>query len=158
MHRSIYLSLAALSLLLSTFAPVSTSAQGLPENQRRMAPPSKGMIETPLKGMINPGYLRPAPQLGAALPVSTRPDFAKPVATYPVAAVKSGVATKSGVAAKPMVIAEKVIGVDAKGNAKVRPGAVNWHKDFDAARSASLKSGKPVLMFAMIGSLDDKFC
>jgi hypothetical protein len=56
------------------------------------------------------------------------------------------------------LIEERVISVTDKGVAKVKPGAVTWHKNFDDARTAAASSGKPVLMFAMMGSLDDKFC
>ena len=43
-------------------------------------------------------------------------------------------------------------------NPQVAPGKVTWHKDFAAARAASKKSGKPVLLFQMMGNLDDRFC
>jgi hypothetical protein len=43
-------------------------------------------------------------------------------------------------------------------NPKVEPGAVKWHATLDDACKASAKSGKPVLLFQMMGSLDDKFC
>lgn len=43
-------------------------------------------------------------------------------------------------------------------NPKVEPGKVRWHVDFDAARAASAKSGKPVLLFQMMGKLDEQFC
>ena len=43
-------------------------------------------------------------------------------------------------------------------NPKVQPGKVRWHKDFDAACRAAKKSGKPVLLFQMMGKLDDRFC
>lgn len=43
-------------------------------------------------------------------------------------------------------------------NPKVQPGKVHWHKDFDAACRAAGKSGKPVLLFQMMGKLDDQFC
>ena len=43
-------------------------------------------------------------------------------------------------------------------NPKVPPGKVTWHNDFAAACAASAKSGKPVLLFQMMGKLDDKFC
>jgi len=43
-------------------------------------------------------------------------------------------------------------------NPQVEPGKVRWHKDFEAACTASKKSGKPVLLFQMIGKLDDRFC
>lgn len=43
-------------------------------------------------------------------------------------------------------------------NPKVPPGKVKWHADFAAACQASAKSGRPVLLFLMMGKLDDKFC
>jgi hypothetical protein len=43
-------------------------------------------------------------------------------------------------------------------NPKVEPGKVKWHADFATARAASAKSGKPVLLFQMMGKLDDQFC
>ena len=43
-------------------------------------------------------------------------------------------------------------------NPKVEPGTVRWHNDFEAACAASRKSGKPVLLFQLMGRLDDRFC
>lgn len=43
-------------------------------------------------------------------------------------------------------------------NPKVRPGLVNWHADFATACEQSKQSGKPVLLFHMMGNLDDGFC
>jgi hypothetical protein len=43
-------------------------------------------------------------------------------------------------------------------NPKVQPGKVGWHADFAAACAASAKSKKPVLLFQMMGKLDDQFC
>jgi hypothetical protein len=43
-------------------------------------------------------------------------------------------------------------------NPKVEPGKVRWHKDFAAACAAAQKSGKPVLLFQMMGKLDERFC
>jgi hypothetical protein len=43
-------------------------------------------------------------------------------------------------------------------NPKVQPGKVRWHKDFAAAIKAAEKSGKPVLLFQMMGRLDERFC
>ncbi len=43
-------------------------------------------------------------------------------------------------------------------NPKVQPGKVRWHKDLDTACAAAKKSGKPVLLFQMMGRLDDRFC
>jgi hypothetical protein len=43
-------------------------------------------------------------------------------------------------------------------NPKVEPGKVRWHKDFATACREAKKSGKPVLLFQMMGKLDDQFC
>lgn len=43
-------------------------------------------------------------------------------------------------------------------NPKVQPGKVRWHVSFAAAQAAAQKSGKPVLLFHMMGKLDDQFC
>jgi hypothetical protein len=43
-------------------------------------------------------------------------------------------------------------------NPKVEPGKVKWHADSEAARAAAAKSGKPVLLFQMMGNLDEQFC
>jgi hypothetical protein len=43
-------------------------------------------------------------------------------------------------------------------NPKAEPGKVRWHKTFAAACAAARRSGKPVLLFQMMGKLDDRFC
>ena len=43
-------------------------------------------------------------------------------------------------------------------NLKVKPGDVKWHASFDDACKAAEKSGKPVLLFQLMGKLDDQFC
>jgi hypothetical protein len=41
---------------------------------------------------------------------------------------------------------------------KVAPGLVRWHADFEAACAAARSSGKPVLLFQLLGRLDDELC
>jgi hypothetical protein len=43
-------------------------------------------------------------------------------------------------------------------NPKVQPGRVQWHPTFAKACEAARKSGKPVLLFHMMGKLDEQFC
>ena len=43
-------------------------------------------------------------------------------------------------------------------NPRVDPGRVRWHANFAAACEASRVSGKPVLLFHMMGRLDERFC
>ena len=43
-------------------------------------------------------------------------------------------------------------------NPKVKPGKVAWHDNFEAACEAARSSGRPVLLFQLLGNLDDQFC
>lgn len=43
-------------------------------------------------------------------------------------------------------------------NPKVTPGLVQWKNDFEDACLASKRSGKPVLLFQVLGRLDERFC
>jgi len=43
-------------------------------------------------------------------------------------------------------------------NPTVEAGAVRWHENLAAARAASVKSGRPVLLFQLLGRLDQEFC
>jgi hypothetical protein len=43
-------------------------------------------------------------------------------------------------------------------NPRVQPGLVKWHPTFADARAAAEKSGRPVLVFHMMGQLDRQFC
>ena len=48
--------------------------------------------------------------------------------------------------------------VEKVGPPAARPGKVTWHKDFPTACRASRESGKPVLLFQLMGKLDEVFC
>jgi hypothetical protein len=48
-------------------------------------------------------------------------------------------------------------GVDGE-NPAVAPGAIRWHDGLAAARTASKASGRPVLLFQLLGRLDQEFC
>lgn len=39
----------------------------------------------------------------------------------------------------------------------VAPGDVSWHPDIATAQRASMKSKKPVLLFQLLGDLDQRF-
>jgi hypothetical protein len=43
-------------------------------------------------------------------------------------------------------------------NPTVEPGKVKWHKTLADAQAAAEKSGRPVLVFHMMGQLDKQFC
>ena len=43
-------------------------------------------------------------------------------------------------------------------NPAVAPGFVRWHPSFESACGAAAGSGKPVLLFHLMGRLDQQFC
>lgn len=43
-------------------------------------------------------------------------------------------------------------------NPKVEPGLVRWRASFAEASAAAKKSGRPVLLFQLLGRLDEQFC
>ncbi len=47
---------------------------------------------------------------------------------------------------------------DVQRNPTVAAGAVKWHDGLAAARAAAMKSGRPVLLFQLLGQLDQEFC
>lgn len=46
----------------------------------------------------------------------------------------------------------------AEENPTVAPGLVKWHKSFADAKAAARISGRPVLVFHMMGQLNKQFC
>ncbi len=40
----------------------------------------------------------------------------------------------------------------------VSPGKVAWHADYEAAVARAAESGKPVLLFQLLGRLNEEFC
>lgn len=40
----------------------------------------------------------------------------------------------------------------------IEPGKVRWHSSVEAALAVARRSGKPVLVFHMMGRLDKQFC
>lgn len=42
--------------------------------------------------------------------------------------------------------------------AHIQPGLVRWHADVAAACAAARQSGRPVLLFQLLGRLDQEFC
>lgn len=51
-----------------------------------------------------------------------------------------------------------VVKNDAFVNPKVEPGKVRWHAGYTDACAAAVRSKKPVLLFQLMGKLDDQFC
>jgi hypothetical protein len=61
-------------------------------------------------------------------------------------------------AATPPIVAAPVTPPAEEQNPSVTPGLVHWHPSFAAAQEAAQCSGKPVLLFHMLGRLDKQFC
>ena len=84
------------------------------------------------------------------------------------AAARAGIITKSAVEAgsASLVARARLVnsvnsGSTAAGgvsNPKVQPGLVHWHATMDEARLAARRSGRPILLFQMMGNLDEQFC
>ena len=85
------------------------------------------------------------PAREAVPPAAGRADVAKTVAIEPPALAV--IQHKSTTPAAPAFV-----------NAHVPPGKVHWHATFADACRAADKSQKPVLLFHMMGKLDDLFC
>ena len=79
----------------------------------------------------------------------------------PIVLSFAGVALLIGTASPPLSspqIAPAASVVTAADPERVEPGLVRWHADFAAARAAATRSGKPVLLFQLLGRLDEEFC
>ncbi len=56
-------------------------------------------------------------------------------------------------------IKDAMKGLDAtKLKSAYTPGKVKWHASFDKAVEAAKKSGKPIMLFQLLGNLDEEFC
>jgi hypothetical protein len=51
-----------------------------------------------------------------------------------------------------------VVNVPQSDNPKVQPGLVSWHPTMAEACAAARRTGKPVLLFQLMGNLDERFC
>ena len=79
-------------------------------------------------------------------------SFAFLATALAVNTVRSDTASATPVAPAPHEVAV------AEENPNVKPGLVKWHASLIDAKSAAEKSGKPVLVFHMMGQLDKQFC
>jgi hypothetical protein len=135
------LSLTGIAALL--LMPGSGPAEDRP--RPRPADRGKMVIETPTKQILagNTANTPAVARAGLALPAGvTKGQIERP--TEALLAKRSG--------PSPAATAGDFV------NPKVEPGRVRWHGSFDEACRASARSGKPVLLFQMMGKLDDQFC
>jgi len=115
---------------------------------------SKAAIEIPLKRMIKSEDVSAPPR---------KPDFSKLRIEAPLKSMlKSSAAPDLFKSLESRGELQKLDnGVQNSAPpavAKVKPGLVSWHNDLTAAMKSASQSGKPVLVFHMMGSLDDRFC
>ena len=124
---------AVLALVLLAAAEVA--GQGQPRLDR-----GKGSLEAPAKAILARSH---APAAQPATPAPTP----KTRIENPTKALLARRAASAPAVVPPAVA-----------NPKVQPGKVTWHRTFADACAASGRSGKPVLLFHLMGKLDDQFC
>jgi hypothetical protein len=74
------------------------------------------------------------------------------------ATAKTVLANTAGLSAGTPAVANVNAGVRQFDNPKVQPGLVSWHPTMAEACAASRRTGKPVLLFQLMGHLDERFC
>lgn len=108
---------------------------------------SKVGVENPTKKLLANGTAPPAQAPVEAVILPENLDVRKGRAERPIERLVS-----ESLPTQPATTS------DNSENPSVEPGKVRWHDDFAAACAASRDSGKPVLLFQMMGNLDDRFC
>ena len=153
--------LAGITLLAGVSVVTSQEGRGAgpqpPPAPPRLDRAKNDVIEQPVRNVVvnstapaPAGTQTPAraPALSAAKPL----DITKSVLIEPK--IKAVVANASAPALTPPLApaADKFV------NPKVQPGKVRWHATLADAQAASTRSKRPVLLFQMMGKLDDQFC
>ncbi|HIA51152.1 MAG TPA: hypothetical protein EYN91_03555 [Candidatus Melainabacteria bacterium] len=141
--------LALIAVFTGTIASLPALAQS--DGSKRtveMRDMSKGRIEMPLKGLFLDRFKAPVSKLEPAVTAKSVSTPAKEVST-PAKEVSSPAKDVPARAHKPALKPQQE---------KVAPGKVHWHRAIQTAMDASKQSGKPVLLFQMMGHLDDRFC
>lgn len=158
--QSVFAFVAATASISMLCQAQSAQSQEL-QTRRSMPDVSKMRIESPLKSLMIeksvapiPRYVRRGPMLSVR-----RSDVSKATIEMPVKGLMIDVPAplESTRPVKPSTLKEIADETSSDPN-KVKPGLVTWHKDLETAKDASTKSGKPVLVFHMMGQLDDRFC
>lgn len=149
----------ALGVALVAFMAVPAHAQPT----RRFDTGKFGIIEMPAKIMVARSMPYPMPR---PVPIP-RPAMVqavvqpKPASVQTVSNVKPSPAPTPPIS-KPTseapVSAVNSLKSEDTTNPTVAPGDVKWHASFADACAAARKSGKPVLLFHLMGQLDKQFC
>ncbi len=145
------MSRTSMLLLYAVLAPVALAAEPVPRQAAPAPNPApaeiiadvrKTVIETPTKDVL--AKLAAAAKAPNPAPINNIADRGKGTIEVPTKEVLAKLAA--------------AVNANAFVNPKVEPGKVKWHADFAAACEAAKKSAKPVLLFQMMGKLDDQFC
>ncbi len=141
--------LALIAVFTGTIASLPALAQS--DGSKRtveMRDMSKGRIEMPVKGLFLDRFKAPVSKLEPAVTAKSVSTPAKEVSSS-AKDVSSPAKDVPARAHKPALKPQQE---------KVAPGKVHWHRAIQTAMDASKQSGKPVLLFLMMGHLDDRFC
>lgn len=126
--------------------------------QPRLDVGKSGIIEVGAKNVVKAANANPPQPPPAPKP---RLDVGKRLVVEPAA---KNLAGPGSVPVPPIATVQPVAGPTAPAapkefvNPKVDTGKIKWHATFEEACAASKKSGKPVMLFQMMGKLDDQFC
>jgi hypothetical protein len=140
-------------------APVAAVAEPAAPAVEAARPRELDVRKMVIQGPVKRAIARAVAPAGEEQPVAEAP--APPALRETKADIEGPVkqaivkATDAGPPANPALEEEVLSAKDD--NPKVAPGMVRWHDDFAAACKAAETSGKPVLLFQMLGQLDQRF-
>lgn len=149
--------------LIAMLMVAPTNGADRPKGKPAVKDMRKSVIELPLKGVVarsapaaTPTANTPAVPVVPVWPKGVRrvKDAGKYAIEVPLKRVVAGGAQTVKKQPAKASSGDKSAGFQ---NPKVEPGKVNWHANFDKAVAAAVKSRKPVLLFQMIGNLDERF-
>jgi hypothetical protein len=132
-------------LALQEAADLLAEQAAVKEAPRPPADRGKALLEQGAKRLVLLSADEAATKLAAARPAAEHAS-GRPVPTR---------AAEERAQEKPYS-EERMVASDSA-NPQVEPGKVIWHTDFAAACKASRHSGKPVLLFQLLGQLDQRF-
>ena len=135
------------------------AAVGGPATQQKSEPSldaeadfSKMVIEANAERLVRATRVPPEIQRAEKAAEDSRLDRSKIDIESPV---ESLVKTSRGIETQPKVVHPKNSATPVA--ISVKPGLVTWHKDYATAKAASEESGKPILLFQLLGNLGEHF-
>jgi hypothetical protein len=145
------------AIVLGLTACIALLSAADPPEKPRARDVGKGFIEAPVEALVAAKTDSTTDQVEneAKVVIAVRPER-EPAKRVDVGKYVTEFRTKELLATT--VAKETAEPVESFVNPQVEPGLVRWHESYESACSASAKSGKPVLLFQMMGNLDDRFC